>query len=423
MPPFNEYYAPVDGAAPDVQRYFDWFVEQVKAGSSPDVEGNVSYLFAYIYEVIERFIEDRDYPALAKEFEFLRARYSDTKIPSYLNSWQSDAAMLAGDWDEAWLRSDSLDPNAIRTIGVRTFSRRIRAADVARLAAPMPTTDWGRRRRSKVLAAVDVLLDALHDEAGENFVDAFCAAYEDRYADFSEIEIESLADDLDYGLNSESIRKELREAKERPGPGQFYDQRRTRTVFNGVPVGLPLYSFGIDFDDTKEEAVPPNPYDSAGPATVQLVGLSSFAHIALQARARWIVREAENIARIEAGVPRIGDGWISETELFNLVSEALPGVRVTRHSRPAWLAPQHLDVYLPEANIGIEFQGEQHYRPVDFFGGEANFIEQVRRDERKRKLCKKNGCLLIEVAAGYDADELLDRLRREVAVRRGFPDA
>ena len=33
-----------------------------------------------------------------------------------------------------------------------------------------------------------------------------------------------------------------------------------------------------------------------------------------------------------------------------------------------WLGQQHLDFYLPEFNIAIECQGEQHYEPVDFAG-------------------------------------------------------
>lgn len=31
------------------------------------------------------------------------------------------------------------------------------------------------------------------------------------------------------------------------------------------------------------------------------------------------------------------------------------------------------DFYLPEYNICIEYDGEQHFRPVDFFGGQDEF--------------------------------------------------
>jgi len=421
VPPFNQYYAPVDEASPAVKAFFEWFVTEVEAGRAPDVEGNVSYLFAYLYRVVDRFTEDGDYSELAPRFNFLREHYGDTKVVSYLSAWQSDAALVAGEWDEVWDRSEELDPNVIRTLGQRTGSRHIRPADVLKLATPAPFTGWGRRHKGKVLVAMDGLLTTLHDLAGKNFIDAFCDEYENRFSEMSDVEVDSLADDLDYGLNSETIRKALHRAKTNPGAGNLYFQKSARRVFNGVPSELSM-TFEIDLDALL--AGEPMKYEEPPGAknTVQLAGISGFAQVALEARARWIVREAENVARTEAGIPRVGDGWIAETELFKLVFDAFPGVRVLRHSRPSWLAPQHLDVFLPAARIGIEFQGEQHYRPVDFFGGEANFADQMRRDDRKRKLCKKNDCLLIEVASGYDEEELLSRLRFEMTARTATTD-
>lgn len=45
----------------------------------------------------------------------------------------------------------------------------------------------------------------------------------------------------------------------------------------------------------------------------------------------------------------------------------------------------------------IEYQGEQHYRARDFFGGEEGFKYQQERDSIKREYCSKNGIPLIEV--------------------------
>lgn len=129
VPPFNQYYAPVDDASPAVRAFFEWFVTEVEAGRAPDVEGNLSYLFAYLYRVVGRFTEDGDYSALAPRFNFLREHYGDTKVVSYLSAWQSDAALVAGEWHEAWERSEELDPNVIRTLGQRAGSRRVRPAD------------------------------------------------------------------------------------------------------------------------------------------------------------------------------------------------------------------------------------------------------------------------------------------------------
>lgn len=45
----------------------------------------------------------------------------------------------------------------------------------------------------------------------------------------------------------------------------------------------------------------------------------------------------------------------------------------------------------------IEYQGEQHYQPINFFGEEEKFLYQKKNDERKRKYCKKNNIPLIEI--------------------------
>jgi very-short-patch-repair endonuclease len=45
----------------------------------------------------------------------------------------------------------------------------------------------------------------------------------------------------------------------------------------------------------------------------------------------------------------------------------------------------------------IEFQGAQHYTPVDFFGGEQQFALQQEYDNRKRQYCLEHGYELIEI--------------------------
>lgn len=60
-----------------------------------------------------------------------------------------------------------------------------------------------------------------------------------------------------------------------------------------------------------------------------------------------------------------------------------------------WLNKQSLDFYLPEHNIAIECQGEQHFRPKAFFGGEKRFAEQLERDKRKNNLCTIHNIKLI----------------------------
>ena len=56
---------------------------------------------------------------------------------------------------------------------------------------------------------------------------------------------------------------------------------------------------------------------------------------------------------------------------------------------------QSLDFYLPKKKIAIECQGEQHFFPIDYFGGKETFKKVIKLDSIKRKICENNGILLL----------------------------
>jgi hypothetical protein len=55
------------------------------------------------------------------------------------------------------------------------------------------------------------------------------------------------------------------------------------------------------------------------------------------------------------------------------------------------------DFYLPKYNLLIELQGVQHYRPIDYFGGEEQYKIQCEHDSRKRDYAKLHNIDLIEI--------------------------
>ena len=122
------------------------------------------------------------------------------------------------------------------------------------------------------------------------------------------------------------------------------------------------------------------------------------------------LRESENDLRVIRELPKIGEGWISETDLYYQIKEKFNNHRVLQHGKPVWLGKQHLDIFIPDLNIGIEYQGKQHTSPVDFFGGEGSFEENKKRDFRKKKLCLENGCVLYEVFPEDDFFTFVDKI-------------
>ena len=55
------------------------------------------------------------------------------------------------------------------------------------------------------------------------------------------------------------------------------------------------------------------------------------------------------------------------------------------------------DFYIPDQNILIEYQGQQHYEPVDYFGGDGKFKLQQKHDKIKADYAEKNDYNLIAV--------------------------
>ncbi|AHX59336.1 hypothetical protein B224_0071 [Aeromonas media WS] len=131
-----------------------------------------------------------------------------------------------------------------------------------------------------------------------------------------------------------------------------------------------------------------------------------------------IARAAENKLREELDIPLIGEGWVSETILFKELENHFKETIVIQHGRPLWLGRQHFDIWFPDWNIAVEFHGEQHFRAIDFFGGEIAFQENQRRDRRKEQLAKQNGTTLFVVTKGYDINELIEKInyQREIEV-------
>ena len=110
--------------------------------------------------------------------------------------------------------------------------------------------------------------------------------------------------------------------------------------------------------------------------------------------------KAENQLRSSMGIPERGKGWASENEIYAYTKELLSDYEVKQHYSPPWLSPKHLDVYIPDLQIAIEYQGAQHYEPVNRFGGEEAFSQTQVRDKIKTKLCQEHNVKLLHVC--YD---------------------
>lgn len=103
----------------------------------------------------------------------------------------------------------------------------------------------------------------------------------------------------------------------------------------------------------------------------------------------------ENIVRDRVGVKRVGQAWINETLLFNMLKTLLPNYTVTHHYRSSWLQQLEVDIFISEMNTAIEYQGIQHFKSIKAWGGDDALIKTQKRDRIKKELCKKNNVRII----------------------------
>ena len=118
-------------------------------------------------------------------------------------------------------------------------------------------------------------------------------------------------------------------------------------------------------------------------------------------------KEAENQIRELKGVAKIGDKWVNETILFNYINILFSEYSVEREASPIWLDRQRLDIFIPELNLAIEYQGEQHFKPVSIFGGNEGLLRAKERDKLKLQKCKSNKINLIYFAYKENLSEKL----------------
>ena len=55
------------------------------------------------------------------------------------------------------------------------------------------------------------------------------------------------------------------------------------------------------------------------------------------------------------------------------------------------------DFYIPSLKIAIEYDGKQHFEPIEYFGGEESFEILQKHDAIKNEYCKNNGISLLRI--------------------------
>jgi len=351
VPEFQMYYPTEIYMDRSQQDFFEKWKSYWNQGKPIDVRSNISYLFAYTYEVL-RSVSTQPQKALDEMRLLQRVYRHESRFSQYLTRWIFDAYLLLSDY-----------MNAMAYLESRTGGEKIATGDnfilsvKYKLGLPLTGEDvvsmYKIRLRKIVLDNLDFLIDWLDDVI----------------RDFEE----------ENGVDLLALVTE-----------QFTLHETCEThLFPGVPSGRGRFLHPRIKLDTFN-------YSALGDFNVVLN--------------QWF-RDAENGLRKEKSLPEIGEGWISETMLYNIVAKIFTemGYDVIHHSYPPFLQRQELDIHIPALKLGIEYMGRQHYEPIDFFGGQQGFERTKERDEKKRRSCKEHGLMVMDFKYDEPIEEIYVR--------------
>ena len=336
------------------------------------------------------------------------------------------------------------DTSNYLVFGVKSRERRFGARQAYYFPSNRPPlTEVGRKQKAEIFPVVDEALTAFERQRGINLFDFYldiaksiftqCSAVPDleHYGEpkgqdlFGRGQFQSrileefqrqfanglkafdgelsavFKDPADYAKLKEQAFERFRTELHRPlrQKRQFLYGHFYEVCTSGKKYGLRVSSFNLEkvYQDGQHQ-----------------VSLPFFPMLIRDCMARHVAnlfRDCEDHFRRSLGLRGVGQGWVSEATLFAQLKKAFPQEVVLHHATPEWIGRQHLDIYFPRLNIAVEYQGLQHGKAISFFGGEAALRVRKRLDKRKRKLCKENGCLLIEAFPEDSVDSIINQIK------------
>ena len=102
VPEWDGYYPSLDSATPEQKEFYAKWLFELNRGNYLDIEGNLSYIFVFLYDIINNFIKNKDIASLINSFEIISVGYNKyEKLGRYLTGWKSDAFLYLDDKDKA----------------------------------------------------------------------------------------------------------------------------------------------------------------------------------------------------------------------------------------------------------------------------------------------------------------------------------
>lgn len=364
------------------KEFYSIFKEKFENGIYIDVCGMRNYIRYYIYSKLREYYKNEDFDHLSNTYEILRKEYPYLSFDAH---------------------------NILVNIG-----RKLKIEKYLNIILPHEEFEvWAQMIRSKI-TIIKPLSATYSDD--EDLLEILKIGF--KKANLTNFGIENLETILERLILI--IRRIELESKEAL-PRRFFDKGKYHKSSVSNDCFDPLY-YKIFFNSEYKfnECFTEHQKRNIGVPienTLLPVYFPTIIQFAIENYIKEITREAENEIREERGLPKIGEGWISETNLFYQIKKEFSKYLVIHHGRTKWLGLQHFDIYFPELNIAIEYQGKQHSEMVEYFGGEEGFNQTLENDKLKKEKCIINNCILIEVFPDYHFEEVKNKIEEAIKIK------
>ena len=358
VPKLNTYYPSQDDMDRHQLSFYKVVESHLNKGNYIDVDGNISYVFVFLYGLLSRWNED-GFDHLSEFLIYLSEIYKhEEKLSDYCLHWAFDCLLGLGKYEEYL---DKTEPKEV--VGTSTHPSNLRLNIQKQLGLPADPIDvllmFGGRKTQFIINNQALYRDCI--------IATFSAYAQEKMEWFSLFE--------EWFTHSNDK--------------YLYPHR----LFSGALL------------------------QSEGPY-LQFKIQSLYAVYDYLDTIKSLSKEAENKARDIVGVPKISEGWVSETALFRKLETEFSNTKVVQHGRPTWLGRQHFDIWFPNWKIAVEYHGRQHFEPVEFFGGKEVFLKTVERDKRKVNLSQKHGVKLLIVTETDNQDDIVQDINNILNKRK-----
>lgn len=381
------HYPSLSSASKAQKEFYKRFENGINQGIKIDIEGNISYVFVYLYKLIKKGVKNLNVEEPIDKLKIINNFYGNYETISYYTcSWMMDFYLSYEDFEKAWKALSQYDTNISLEDLIQLRKNCKETYLTADILFKLPKsytgiTEYGKQNFSEMLQLVDIFLKDFSLEKGRNHVEYFLNKFD--YGNLAKEDINELKSFFPNHTDFLFWEKDYVETQQSNRP---YPKRYHHCFFTGVTMDLEK-NLGFLVRETI-------PY---------------IISCALTNELKRIVKEAEHTIRAERHLPSVIEWWANEAELFYKLTDHYKNERIVHHGKPHWIKRQHLDIYFLEKNIAIEYVDVVYRR---FSKKNETIITQQKIDKKKEKLCKQNNCTLIHIYKNYNFNDVITQLNK-----------